>query len=164
MTSPLLRAALFPPVHSEINKGHGRLETRSITASTLLNSYLNFPYCQQVIRLTRQRLHLKSGKREVDIVYGITSLPPEQASQKRLLAINRGHWSIENKSHYVRDTAYDEDRQQIRRKNGPRIMATLRNIAIGLLRLAGYQNITSALRQMAANHRHACAFLGVMRC
>ena len=57
--------------------------------------------------------------------------------------------------------AYDEDRQQIRRKNGPRVMAILRNFAISLLRCAGYKNITAALRGMAANRRLALRLIGL---
>lgn len=150
-------------MYTQVDKGHGRIENRSIATSTLLNSYLNFPHSQQVFKITRERLHFKTGKKEKEVVYGITSLTPEQACPQKLLALNRGHWSIENKSHYVRDMAYDEDRLQIRKKNGPRTMATLRNVAIGLLRLAGYLNIASALRYMAGNRRLALAFLGVMR-
>jgi len=95
------------------------------------------------------------------VVYGITSLTPQEANPEKLLNLNRGHWSIENRSHYVRDMAYDEDRQQIRRKNGPRIMATLRNFAMSVLRRVGYRNIASALRQMAANRPMAFSLLGL---
>lgn len=102
---------------------------------------------------------LKSGKVEGEVVYGITSLRPDEADPARLLQLNRGHWSIENRSHYVRDTAYDEDRQQIRTKNGPWIMAILRNFAIALLRLAGRKNIASALRACARSTRQVLSFL-----
>jgi hypothetical protein len=154
---------IFPPVHSQCDKAHGRLETRTLQVATALNSYLDFPHCGQVFRLIRERLNLLSGKRDIEVTYGITSLTPQEATPARLLTLNRGHWSIENRSHYVRDMAYDEDRQQIRRKNGPRVMATLRNFAISLLRLAGYRNITAALRHLAANRRLALCLLG-LRC
>lgn len=154
---------IFPPVHCQCDKAHGRLEIRTIQVTTVLNHYLDFPYCNQVFRLTRERLHLLSGQRDTEVVYGITSLTPKEATPARLLNLNRGHWSIENRSHYVRDMAYDEDRRQIRRKNGPRVMATLRNFAISLLRLAGYQNITAALRRMSADRRLALRLLG-LRC
>jgi hypothetical protein len=154
---------IFPPVHSQWDKAHGRLETRTLQITDALNSHLDFPSCGQVFRLTRERLHLSSGQRDVEVVFGVTSLTPQEAAPERLLHLNRGHWSIENRSHYVRDMAYDEDRQQIRRKNGPRVMATLRNFAISVLRLAGYQNITAALRRMAADRRLALRLLG-LRC
>lgn len=53
---------------------------------------------------------------------------------------------IENRLHWVRDVDYDEDRSQVRTGSGPQVMATLRNTAIGLLRLAGHTNIAAALR------------------
>jgi hypothetical protein len=148
-------------VHETVNKGHGRLETRRIQTSTALNDYVDFPYCGQVFRLERERLFLKTGKVERETVYGITSLTPDRADPASLLVLNRGHWSIENRSHYVRDMAYDEDRQQVRRHHGPQVMATLRNFAISLLRLAGVKNITKALRTCARSTRLALHLLGL---
>jgi hypothetical protein len=147
-------------VYETVNKGHGRLETRRLQTSTALNDYLDFPCCGQVFRLERERIHLKTGAVEREIVYGLTSLTPDRADPARLLAFNRGHWAIENNSHYVRDMAYDEDRQQIRRRHGPQTMAALRNFAIGLLRSAGYKNITAALRTCARSTRLALHLLG----
>lgn len=76
----------------------------------------------------------------------MTSLAPTQASPARLLALVRAHWTIENRLHWVRDVTFDEDRSQIRRGAGPQVMATLRNLAISLLRLAGAPFIAPALR------------------
>ena len=75
----------FSPVHKTMDKGHGRIEVRTIQTSTALNTDLNFPYCGQVFRLTRERFHIVSRKREIETVYGITSLTPQEASQERLL-------------------------------------------------------------------------------
>jgi hypothetical protein len=91
----------------------------------------------------------------------VTSLPPEQAGPDRLLQLNRGHWGIENRSHYVRDLTYDEDRSRIRVGNGPAIMASLRNFAIALARLRGAKNIASALRAFAHHPGRALAAIGV---
>jgi hypothetical protein len=102
------------------------VDTRTIQVTTALNGYLAFPHVGQVFRLTRDRLHLASGRRETEVVYGLTSLTPQEATPAQLLALTRGHWAIENRSHDVRDMAYDEDRQQIRRRHGLRVMATLR--------------------------------------
>jgi hypothetical protein len=137
------------------------VDTRTIQVTTALNGYLAFPHVGQVFRLTRDRLHLASGRRETEVVYGLTSLTPQEATPAQLRALTRGHWAIENRSHYVRDMAYDEDRQQIRRRHGPRVMATLRNVAISLLRLAGAQNITAALRHLSAHRRAAFGLLGL---
>jgi len=105
-------------------------------------------------------VELKTGRTHRETVYGLTSLRPEQASAERLLEYNRGHWSIENRSHYVRDFCFDEDRLQIRKGNGPRLMATLRNFAISLLRLAGATNIAAALRACHRSSRLVMSLLG----
>lgn len=144
-----------------VNKGHGRLETRRIQVSTAINRYVDFPHCAQVFRLERKRVMLKTEKVEHEIAYGLTSLSPDRADPGRLLALARGHWSIENGSHYVRDMAYDEDRQQVRRKNGPQVMAALRNFAISLLRLAGCKCIASAVRACARSTRRTLLMLGL---
>ncbi len=148
-------------MYQTVDKGHGRVETRSIQTSTVLNGYLDFPHCGQVFRLERERIFLKTGEVERETVHGITSLTPDRADRVRLLSLNRGHWSIENRSHYVRDMAYDEDRQQVRKKNGPQVMAALRNFAINILRFAGFKNITSALRTCARAPRLALHLLGL---
>ncbi len=80
------------------------------------------------------------------MVYGITSLTPQNSDPARVLSLNRNHWSIENKVHWVRDVTFDEDRSQVRKKAGPHVMDSLRNLAISLLRMAGAKNIAQALR------------------
>ncbi len=107
----ILRENDFFPQHQTIDKGHGRLEVRTLRSSTLLNNYLDFPHCGQVFKIVRERTQLTTGTTSTETVYGITSLTPEQADPKRfLLALSREHWSIENRSQYVRDMVYDEDR------------------------------------------------------
>lgn len=103
----------------------------------------------QVFCLRRTTTALATGVTRTETVYGITSLPPAQASPARLLALVRAHWTIENRLHWVRDVTFDEDRSQIRRGAGPQVMATVRNLAISLLRLAGAPFIAPALRQAA---------------
>lgn len=153
--------AIFPPAHETVNKAHGRIETRRIRVSTALNGYLDFPCCGQVFRLDRERIIVKTGEVQHETVHGITSLTPDEADPARVLSLNREHWSIENRSHYVRDMAYDEDRQQVRKNNGPHMMTALRNFAISLFRLVGFKNITSALRMFARSTRSALHMLGV---
>ena len=84
-----------------------------------------------------------------------------RADPERLLNLARGHWGIENKSHYVRDVTFDEDRSQISKKSGPRVMATLRNFVISILRLIGRKNIAKALRDMAAKPHMALRLIGI---
>lgn len=134
---------------------------RKIQVSGVINDYVKFPYCGQVFRIIRERTVIKTGKFERETVYGITSLTAEKAGPQKLLSLNRGHWSIENCSHWVRDWNYDEDRAQIREGSGPRMMACLRNFAVGLLRLAKYSKIAPALREFAAKPHLALKLLGL---
>lgn len=141
--------ALFPPEHSTVDKAHGRLELRCIRTSTELNDYLLFPHVAQVFCIQRDCTEIVSGKNRSETVYGLTSLCPDRADPARLMQLVRGHWAIENRLHWVRDVTFDEDRSQIRKGNGAQTMASVRNLAITLLRLAGARFIAPALRYCA---------------
>lgn len=121
---------------------------------------MDFPHCGQVACIERHTETLKTGKIRREIAYLITSLSPPKAPPEQLLTLNRRHWTIENKSHYVRDVTFDEDRSQIRTQAGPRVMATLRNLAITLFRRDGYTNIAQATRAMVAKPYCALALIG----
>jgi predicted transposase YbfD/YdcC len=145
----------------ETEKGHGRIETRKIQTSTLLNDYVDFPYVEQVCRIERITLNLDGKLRHQEVAYAITSLSPEAANAERLLDINRGHWAIENQLHWVRDVTFDEDRSQVRSGKSPRNMATLRNLAISLFRLCELKNIAKSLRAFGRNPEMAIRLLGL---
>lgn len=83
------------------------------------------------------------------MAYAVTSLTAEQTTPTQLATWARGHWHIENRLHWVRDVTFDEDRSQIRSGNGPRVMASLRNLVINILRINGTTNIAQALRHHA---------------
>ena len=144
-----------------MDKGHGRIETRRIWTSTELKGYLEFPYHEQVVRIERATTDLTGKILRHEVVSGITSLTPEKANPEQLLQINRGHWGIENKVHYVRDVTYDEDRCRIRTKSGPQVMASLRNLAIGILRLRKRTNIAQAIRHYAAKQHLTLSLIGI---
>jgi predicted transposase YbfD/YdcC len=144
-----------------MDKGHGRIEKRKIQTTTILNDYVNFPYVEQVCRIERVTWDLDGEHERREVVYAVTSLPPEDADAKRLLHINRGHWCIENRLHWVRDVTYNEDHSQIRTGEGPRTMATLRNLAISLHRLHDIKNIAKALRSFARKPERALRLLGL---
>jgi predicted transposase YbfD/YdcC len=129
--------------------------------TTRVRNYVDFPYLRQAVRIERRTTTLDGTPLRQEIAFGITSLSPTQASQERLLELNRGHWGIENKIHWVRDVTFDEDRSQIRKRTGAHLMATLRNFAIGLLRLAGATNIAAAVRYCASNIARPLSFFGL---
>jgi len=101
---------------------------------------------------------VKGRKSTEDHCFIVSSLSSDKADPARLLALNRGHWDIENRLHHVRDWTFDEDRSQVRRGNRPHVMASLRNAAISLLRLAGAANIAASTRELGRKP-HAIARL-----
>ena len=119
---------------------------------------------RQAFRIERHIVRIRTGEvlRE-EVVYGVTSLPPRRASAAALLAYSRAHWRIENRSHWVRDVTFDEDRSQVRVGSIPEVLAALRNTTISLLRLAGRPNLAAACRRHAAQPWEALALLGVSR-
>ncbi|HSX80931.1 MAG TPA: ISAs1 family transposase [Candidatus Saccharimonadia bacterium] len=144
-----------------VDIGHGRIEQRNITTSEALVGYSDWPGLAQVFELGRHVIMQKTGQERVEVVYGVTSLSAERATPGRVLDLVRGHWSIENKSHWVRDVTFDEDRSQVRCGSIPQVMAALRNTAIGLLRWAGHTNIAAACRRLAAQPAQALALIGI---
>jgi predicted transposase YbfD/YdcC len=144
-----------------VDIGHGRIEQRNITTSEALMGYSDWPGLAQVFALGRHVITQKTTEERVDVVYGGTSLNSERGTPERLLDLVRSHWQIENKSHWVRDVTFDEDRSQVRCGNIPQVMAALRNTPIGLLRWAGYSNIAAACRRVAAQPDLALTLIGI---
>ena len=144
-----------------VDAGHGRIEVRRLTASSALVDYLAWPGLQQVFEIERTVTYQRTGQQRRETVYGITSLPPQRADAARLLSLVRQHWAIENRSHWVRDVTYDEDRSQVRCGSIPQTMAALRNLAISLMRTAGEPNIAAACRRFAAQPWAALALIGI---
>ena len=148
-------------IAQSVDCGHGRVERRRLTASSALAEYTDWPGLHQVFRLERHTILKKTGEVRGETVYGITSLAPSRADAQHLLRLTRQHWRIENRSHWVRDVTFDEDRSQVRRGSTPQVMAAMRNTAIGLLRACGATNIAAACRHLAAQPASALALLGI---
>jgi predicted transposase YbfD/YdcC len=145
-----------------LDAGHGRIEERHLTVSDELPHYMDWPGLKQVFMVERSTTIKKTGEYYAETVYGISSLAPEQANASRMNSLVRGHWHIENRSHWVRDVTFDEDRSQVRSGNIPQVMAALRNTAIGLMRWAGETNIAAARRKFAAKPRLALKLIGAI--
>lgn len=139
------------------SKGHGRLETRTLTRSTGLRGYVDWPDLAQAFRLVRTRT--LRGKTTSEVSYGITSMPAELADATALLRLTREHWGIENRVFHVRDMSYGEDHCRVRTGAAPIILSTLRNVTLNLLRWAGVRNIAAALRRHAAHPLEALALI-----
>ena len=136
-----------------------RWERRRLWASTALNQHLDWPGLGQVCCVERTRR--RKGKETVERAYAITSLPAERADAARLLEIWRGHWGIENRLHWVRDVVFGEDQSQVRTESAPQLLAALRNLAIGMLRLCGVKNIAAALRHYGWKPWETLIFIGL---
>jgi predicted transposase YbfD/YdcC len=132
---------------------HGRLETRKIWTTTELNDYLDFPHVGQAFLVARQVIKKKTGGYSREIAYGLTSRTPQQASPRRVLQVNRGHWAIENGCHYVLDGNYDEDRSRSRVGHGPEKITRLRRFAVGVIKSRGTRSVAQKMRQLTRHVR-----------
>ena len=132
--------------------GHGRVETRTIRVIDLAGSSDGhgefFPGARQALKIVRRRRG-RRGRWSVQTVYAVTSLDAREADPALLACWVRGHWSIEAGLHWVRDTAFAEDRSQVRTDHGPTNLACLRTLAINALRLTGHTHIAAGLRRHA---------------
>ena len=120
---------------------------------------VDLPGAAQVIRIRRTRTI--KGKKQVEVVHLICSPPMDQARPEAVAAWIRGHWGIENRLHRVRDAVFDEDRHQLRTRNGPEIMAAPRNLAISLIRFfyGPGTSIAATTRAMARRPQRAIRLL-----
>ena len=138
--------------HAETwDRRRGRCEHRQIRVSTEMNSYLapTWPQIQQVAELIRTVT--RKGETTQETVYLITDLPASLSTPSRLLSLNRGHWGIENRLHYVRDVCFGEDRSRISTGNAPQVLAALRNVVITLIHRTGSSQITASRRHFNAH-------------
>jgi predicted transposase YbfD/YdcC len=131
-------------------KGHGRLETRTLTASSMLNDYLDWPAVGQVLQLKRRTIKLNTGEILEDTSYGITSLTEKMASPRQLLTVQRMYWGIENGLHYRRDVTFMEDNSRLSSWHAQHAMAAINNLVIGLMSRIGVQRIPNARRRFCA--------------
>lgn len=138
-----------------VNKGHGRIERRTLRTSSDLAQFSNWPGLQQAFILHRQAIMRKTGEVWQETVYGITSLRPEHPDAAALLKLTRGHWGIENRAHWVRDVTFGEDASQVRNGRLPQMMAALRNCVISLFRLHDIRYIPDGFDHFAARPEEA---------
>ena len=129
-----------------IDKGHGRIEVRHITVMQDVDGFLDWPGVEQLFKLVRQVTHVKSQKTTTEVVYGLTSCPPQRASAAQLLDWIRAYWGIENGLHYRRDKTLQEDATRFSLPKMPAVMATINNFVIGLSQKLGYTNLPEARR------------------
>jgi predicted transposase YbfD/YdcC len=133
-----------PIAHREIDRGHGRVTTRTIQTLPAPPG-LPFPHVNQVWLIERYVTDSAGSPTSAIAALGVTNLRADQAGPAELAALIRDHWGVES-LHWLRDTLYREDHSRTRTRSGPRVMASMRNLAIGALHLAGRRDITEATR------------------
>lgn len=166
--------ASVPVQHETAETGHGRHERRTIQVMDAPDCVrARFPHARQVAlieryvtRTVRKRKDNGRGYRKVTVrtaaaALVITSLDAREAGPEHLAGYVRRHWRIENKIHYVRDVTYREDDSRVRTGPRPRIMTTLRNLAIGLIRQAGHARIAATIRKIRHSPALLLAILGL---
>ncbi len=153
------------PRWSVRERGHGRSETRTVQVLPLLQCPdwppVTFPYATHAFLIERSALDHTSGRLRGRVALGVTSLPDSLAHPTQIAAYVRGQWRIENQLHWVRDVTFGEDASRVRTGAGPRVMASLRNLAISAFRLAGRRNIAQALRYMGRDPVRPLTLLGI---
>jgi predicted transposase YbfD/YdcC len=137
-----------------VSTDHGR-RARGTIKVALVPAWIEFDGAAQVAQL--RRTVTRNGKKTVEVVYLITS--DHNADPATLAAWVRGHWEIENRLHWVRDVTYQEDKSLVRTGNAPRVMASLRGLAISLLRIDGHSNIAAANRHHARDPQRTLKLL-----
>jgi predicted transposase YbfD/YdcC len=159
---------LFPPeavapapppqrVHTSVDKGHGRVEKRTVRTTAILTLHQKWPGLAQGLEITRERT--VKGVTTVEMEYAMTSLKPEQADAQRLSELVREHWGMENGLHWVRDVTLGEDGCRVRKGNAPQVLAAVRNAVLHLLAGIVAPNHAAAIRRLNAHPEEALALL-----
>jgi predicted transposase YbfD/YdcC len=133
-------------IAEQTNKGHGRLEKRTLTLMVDKEQFLEWPAVKQVFKLERYVHRLREGKESTEVVYGLTSCSPDMASAEQMLTWTRHYWGIENGLHYRRDVTLREDATRFSCPALAKTMAAINNFVIGLSQKLGYSNLASARR------------------
>lgn len=148
--------------YTERSKGHGRIETRSVQVAPVPADLPAFPHVAQLVRIFREVDDAKTNTaRSTETAYAVTSCSVKRAGRPRLATAARSHWAIENGLHWVRDATMGEDASKVRSGSAPRALATMRNLVISVLHLAGATNIAKSLRSISRKPALAFTLLGL---
>lgn len=145
-----------------VDKSHGRIEKRTVEVTRILTVGQQWKGLKQGLRVTRERT--VKGKKTVEVVHAITSLPSERADAATLLNLLRNHWRIENSLHYVRDVTLGEDACRVRRGAAPQILAALRNAVVHLLVEVKADSRPEAIEILQTNPDRARTLIGLPQC
>jgi predicted transposase YbfD/YdcC len=145
--------------HKQVTKGHGRLETREIWASTQMNEWFEREWIGIAQVFLIQKTIQAKGEKKIERSYGISSVPRKSAHAARLLDLKRKHWLIENRLHSRRDVTLGEDASQVRTQGAPEVVAALNGGLLALMDLKGVKNVAKQMRHFCAQPRDALQLL-----
>jgi len=135
--------------YKQTNKGHGRIERRTISIGQPTVGIRDWPGLNTLIKV--ESVRITRNQETTDTRYYISSL---RESAKELAQRIRGYWGVENKVHYVRDVTQGEDKSRIRTTPLVQIWALARNFALNLYRTDGFVNIAQAQRKCKFGLEH----------
>jgi len=150
------------PEHESCQRGHGRIDRHRVWTAPV-PTMKGFPSARRFVIVERESSTLDDVRTSIEVRYYLTDIDVTEASTDQLFRLVNGHWSIENGLHWVRDVTFGEDLSQVRTGTLPRILATLRNLAIGIIRHTTYRsiNIAAATRQLARDPGMTLDLLGI---
>jgi predicted transposase YbfD/YdcC len=144
---------------TQVDSGHGRIERRTLTVSSLLQGYLDWPGVKQVFKLERVVHNSRGQATRSETVYGLTSLSAAEAKPAQLLEWTRAYWGIESGLHQRRDVTLHEDATRMSNTDQAKLLAALNNFVVGLANYLGFDNLAAARRYFAAHIDEAFSLL-----
>ena len=146
---------------SDWEKDHGRIERRRLARVDLDQDISPFPGARQLIRITREWTEGKNAELKGETRYFITSLDREERSAAQLAQAIRGHWSVENKNHWKRDTSqWQEDASRSRKKaSGGQVLALLRGAILRLHDTESFESLNASFHHHSAKSYAALRLL-----
>lgn len=151
---PLLRETAH---HVEEEHSRGRIKRWSCWITSA--DGIDFPHASQAACIRRDVFEITGDRISKEYAPILTSRKTGKMTAADANRHARRHWGIENKSHYVRDTAWREDANQSYIGNGPHALASLRNLAAGLFRLKGENAIKETTEWVSRDRMRALQFM-----
>ena len=151
---PLLAGA---PHHVMEEHSRGRIKKWSCWIADAEG--IDFPHAAQAAFIRREIFEISGDRISKEHALILTSRESGKMTAADANRHTRGHWGIENKSHYIRDTLYREDHGQAWAGNGPQALASLRNLALGLFRLKNVKAIKETTEWVCRDQARALQFM-----
>jgi predicted transposase YbfD/YdcC len=120
---------------------------------------VDFPHASQAAVIRREIFEVTGVRVRKEHALILTSRAAEKMAAADVNRNTRGHWGIENKSHFIRDTVYREDQSQAYSGDGPQALASLRNLTLGLLRMKNVNAIKETTEWVCRDRVRALQFM-----